>query len=522
MKQNIYLVGFMGSGKSTVGKLLAQGLNRTFVDMDAVLEKRIGKPIAEVFATAGEEYFRTREHQLLLSLSRGRRQVVATGGGVPEKKENRWLMRGSGTVVHLQSDLASCIKRLSASETNARPLWKDRSFIEGLYQRRGNLYDESDLSLSVDGRSPGDVAQEIIRHLYRDQAFSTEMGGERSQVRITYTAPTVLGEVIRERRVTLLTDRRVAQLHLERFEPHLKAALAIVVSPGERSKSLDTAQRIYERLLAHRFDRDDLLVALGGGVITDLGAFVASTYKRGMGLCLVSTTLLGCVDAALGGKAAVNLAQAKNSVGSFTVPEAVLLDVTALRTLGRRQISEGLVEAYKTGLVACPELAQLVQREYKPLLSGDLPLLAEVVGLSARTKAEVVAKDFRESGLRRILNLGHTFGHGVEGAHKFKVSHGQAVALGMRVAVELSRSRGLIGDEDADKMQATLRAISPYRIEIPSLDEAWEIMTHDKKIRGGRMIFVLLKAVGEAVCVNDVSRKEVAMVLKVLEAKKDG
>ncbi len=194
-------------------------------------------------------------------------------------------------------------------------------------------------------------------------------------------------------------------------------------------------------------------------------------------------------------------------------PDAVILDIAALRTLSPGQVSEGLVEAYKTGLVASAELAALVEQEAQALLDGDQPLLAEVADSAARTKAQIVSSDFRESGLRRILNFGHTYGHGVEGACRFGISHGQAVAEGMKVAAELSAARGLIPRDLAARITETVRVLSPEDIDMPRFDDVWEIMRHDKKIKAGRLVFVLLEGVGRAVCVDDVSREELKDVV---------
>jgi shikimate kinase / 3-dehydroquinate synthase len=523
MTDNIYLVGFMGSGKSTVGKILAKHLNRTFMEMDTELERQFGLSIPEVFEELGEKRFRDRESRLLKKLSKQERLVVATGGGVPERNENIAIMRSSGRIVHLNADLETCTDRLNPSARKSRPIWQDRQSLEDLFESRRSLYSRSDFDVPVAGHNPRHLAAIIANELYPQNPFDATLGNVNCPVIPTYDAPRALSEIISgARRTALLTDRKVARLHLDRFRKHVEPTVELIVQPGEKAKTLARAEKIYEALMENRFDRDDLLVALGGGVITDLGAFVASTYKRGMGLVLVSTTLLGCVDAAVGGKAAVNLGRAKNMIGCFSTPDAVILDIPALRTLDRKRISEGLVEAYKTGLVACSELAELVESESRALLGGDQPLLGEVVALSARTKAEVVSEDFREGGRRRILNFGHTFGHAVEGFHSFKVSHGQAVALGMAAAVQISQSRGLIERDTAERIQSTISKISPYRVAPPSATDAWEIMLQDKKIRRGRMVFVLLEGIGKPVCVEDVTQDELAASIRRIEEESNG
>lgn len=515
MKDNLYIVGFMGSGKTTIGQLLAERLNRRFVDMDLELVKDFGSPIPEVFASLGEAAFRQREYALVKKLSHKDRLVVAAGGGAAVSPDNRRLMRSSGKVIHLAADLEVCRSRLSSDERAARPLWQDEDALKNLFEARMDAYRDSDFSVPVNrDRSPDHITDEIVSGLYPEHSFVTRLGEKECTVLCTWRAPELLADQIDGRRLVVLTDRTVAKRQLNRFKDVFGDSLVIAVQPGERSKTISSAHRVYQTLLEHHFERGDCMIALGGGMVTDLGAFVASTWKRGMGFIPVSTSLVGCVDAAVGGKAAVNLGVAKNVVGCFSTPSDVILDIPALNTLGKKHRSEGLVEAYKTGLIAAPELADLIHHEAQALLAGDLPLLARLVHMSARTKGEVVTSDFRESGLRRILNFGHTFGHAVEGWHRFRVSHGQAVAVGMIVAAGISRARGLIDDDLFDLITGTVRRISPQRVQCPPADEAWEIMLHDKKIERGRLVFVLLEEVGRAVCVDDVSQSELKTVLE--------
>lgn len=521
MKDNISLVGFMASGKSTVGALLAKKLKRRFVDMDLELSKRFGMSIVQVFESRGERAFREEESRLLEELGRRERLVIATGGGVPERESNRKLMASTGMTVHLETDFEACYQRLTLEERQARPLWRDKHTLRLLFEHRKNLYSQCAWTVTVDGKTPEYIVSEIMERLIPEEKITAVLGYESCPIFVSCRAVSRVAELVQGRRVAVLTDRNVEQLHLPRFRQAWENACEIVVRAGEGSKNLRTAGRVYEKLLEQRFERGDLLVAIGGGVVTDLGAFVASTFKRGMGLCLVSTTLLGCVDAAIGGKAAVNLGRAKNSVGCFTVPNGVILDVESLSTLDRRKRTEGLIEAYKTGLVHSAELAELVETSFAPLLGGDLPLLAEVVRLSARAKADVVSQDFRESGFRRILNFGHTYGHAVEGLANFKVSHGQAVAVGMLVATEISRARGLLPEGLSETITATVKALCPIRSPLPSIKEAWEIMTHDKKVRQGRLVFVLLQGRGDPLCVDDVTPDEVAAAVKRVQDHQD-
>ncbi|MFH1138413.1 MAG: bifunctional shikimate kinase/3-dehydroquinate synthase [Pseudomonadota bacterium] len=518
MSDNIYLTGFMGAGKTTVGKSLAELLNRKFVDLDQVLEKELGTSINEIFSSRGEEYFRDQESRFLEKISRRNRIVAATGGGVVQRENNLALMKQHGRTVYLETDLDACARRLGERETASRPLWRDRAALTALFEKRKPLYSRADLVIPVDDLGPGDLARGLAAGLFPEKTFQARLDREECPVVGSWSGEEELADVIKGRKTALLTDANVDRLHADRFRKALDPALNLVVPAGERSKTLDRAGKIYQALLDGHFDRGDVLVGLGGGVVTDLGAFVAATFKRGMKFALVSTTLLGAVDAAVGGKAAVNLGQAKNSVGCFTVPEKVVLDARALRTLRLDQVREGLVEAYKTGLVASPELAAFVENDLEGLLSRDLPLLFKLAAWSARTKADVVGRDFRESGSRAILNFGHTFGHAIEGWHNYKISHGRAVAMGLRVAVLVSKNRGLLPGVEADRIQKTLGLIMANKHAWPPLDQAWELMKHDKKIRQGRMVFVLLEGPGRPVLSHDVLPEELARALSELEA----
>jgi 3-dehydroquinate synthetase len=257
-------------------------------------------------------------------------------------------------------------------------------------------------------------------------------------------------------------------------------------------------------------------------VITDLGAFVASTYKRGMGSVLVSTTLLGCVDAAVGGKTAVNLGAAKNMVGTFHAPEAVILDLGSLGTLNKRGLMEGLVEAYKTGLIADEEFASHIELNGPDLLKGDQLGLAQVARRSAEIKAGIVGEDFTEKGKRMLLNFGHTYGHAVEAFYRHKVSHGRCVGLGMEVAARISLGRGMISEDLAERISRTISLLTPKPLAAPPAKDAWPLALQDKKIRNRGVVFILLKGPGQAEPVNDVTEQELDTAIKSVGRQRDG
>lgn len=510
---NLYLTGFMGSGKSSVARELAGALGRRLVDMDHEVARRLGMGISQSFDQLGEAAFRQAERAVLHSLSRRQRLVVATGGGVPTAEDNRTLMRATGRIVHLAADLETCRGRLSSQEVADRPLWRDAAKVVRLFQERQAAYADHDLAVEVDQRTPQEAAEAIAAWVVGEDAFVLRLEDWPCQVSGGWRGPRTLAGLVKGRRVVILCDRNVARLHLDRYLAKLDDPLVITIAPGERSKSLRGAERVYQAMIDASMQRGDLMVALGGGVVTDLGAMVGATYMRGMPLVLVSTTLLGCVDAAIGGKAAVNLGQVKNIVGCFTRPEAVILDLAALGTLQRRHCIEGLVEAAKTGLVAAPGLWELIQARVKPMLAGDVPLLARVALLSARTKAQVVAGDFREAGQRKILNLGHTYGHALEGHSRFGVAHGRAVAAGIMVAAAASLGRGWLPEARCQEIVEAMAGFAPPLAKWPGAEMAWEIMRRDKKNTSAGQAFVLLKEVGQPMCVDDFEMDELSRAL---------
>jgi 3-dehydroquinate synthetase len=284
-------------------------------------------------------------------------------------------------------------------------------------------------------------------------------------------------------------------------------SLAFTARRGEAAKNWNEARRLLTSMAEAGLARDDWLVVRGGGSLSDLGAFCAGLYRRGLRLILVTTTLLGAVDAAVGGKTALNFSGAKNQVGHFYLPERVLVDLASFRSLPRARLAEGLAEAYKTGLLFDGRLADLVDRRSGELLAGDRELLAEAARRSFQAKAALVARDFREEkGLREILNLGHTYGHVAE-AHA-GLAHGRAVALGLAVAAELSRARvGFAAAEAANIKAVGLRLGGPWPPPVPEA-AARRLLAADKKIRGGQMRFVALAGVERPV-VLEVSVEEI-------------
>ncbi|MHB8204885.1 MAG: bifunctional shikimate kinase/3-dehydroquinate synthase [Desulfomonilaceae bacterium] len=522
MMDNIYITGFMGAGKSTIGRTLSRILKRRFVDMDEEISRNSGMSVREYFEEFGEHNFREAETKLLQKIASGKSLVVSTGGGVPTSPINRKIMRDSGKIVHLNAPLDECLGRLGVETDSVRPLWSDLTSVSALYNNRREAYADCDLLVEASKKLAEELAWEICEKLQPQRSIDVQLGGVSHPLVFTWRAHEEVSILAKPSKTFVITDKHVSRLHMERYSNVLGDATVVALKAGERSKTLGSARRLYEAMLKDRLGRDGLVVAIGGGVITDLGAFVASTYKRGVPFILVSTSLVGCVDAAIGGKAAVDLKEVKNPVGCFAAPSAVLLDLRALSALPGKYIAEGLIEAYKTGLVADPSLAELIESNVDTLLRGDLFIMAEVVRLSASAKADIVGQDFKESGRRRILNFGHTYGHAVESFNNYRLSHGVSVALGMMVAVAISENRGLLGNKLSVGIQTTLGNFVQSLAVMPSATEAWRIMMNDKKNHNGRITFVLLTGLGSPICVDDLRPEELDAAIRSVEGLKNG
>jgi 3-dehydroquinate synthase len=290
----------------------------------------------------------------------------------------------------------------------------------------------------------------------------------------------------------------------------------ILVPDGERFKQLSTVSRVYDALVRASADRAATIITFGGGVIGDMAGFAAATYLRGIALVHVPTTLLAQVDSAIGGKVGVNHPLGKNMIGAFYQPHAVVIDPLVLGTLPRREFRAGLYEVIKYGMTSSASLFDRVAKERKAIFARTSETLTAIIADSCRIKADVVAKDEKEAGLRRILNFGHTAGHAIEAVTKYRrFRHGEAVGYGMLVVAELARARGALADTDRRALADVIASMGPLPpiADIPS-PQMIEAMRHDKKMVAGRAHFVLPTAIGATTIVDDVTEKEIRAALK--------
>jgi 3-dehydroquinate synthase len=307
-----------------------------------------------------------------------------------------------------------------------------------------------------------------------------------------------------QKRVAIVTNETVGPLYLARLSEALAvrgvAIVPIVLPDGEAYKNWQTLNTIFDALLEHRCERRTAIVALGGGVVGDMAGFAAAVYQRGVPFVQIPTTLLSQVDSAVGGKTAINHPLGKNMVGAFYQPQVVLADTDTLATLPERELSAGLAEVIKYGLIRDPDFFDWLEKNIERLLAKEAEALVYAIEESCRNKAEVVAMDERETGVRATLNLGHTFGHAIEAGTGFGTwLHGEAVAAGMVLAAQLSQRLGHLTDHDVGRVINLLeRARLPVRAPDLGFERYLELMGHDKKVEGGRLKFVLMETIGAA------------------------
>jgi shikimate kinase/3-dehydroquinate synthase len=453
--KHLALIGFMGAGKTTVGREVAARIGRPFVDTDEEVERRHG-PITKLFAERGEAEFRALEEVVVAeALSATEPAVIALGGGAVLSEATRERLRMAAHVVHLLVDPSDAWSRAGGAD---RPLATDEKSFVRLFEERLPLYAEC---ANASARGTEDVL----------------LGGLGVTVVAVSTGVSLSPDA-------LVADQAVLALH-----PLDLTCPVLTVPSGESAKRLDVVERLWDAL---EVDRVGTLVAYGGGTTTDVTGFVAATYKRGVDWAAWPTTLVGQVDAAIGGKTGIDLETGKNLAGAFHYPSRVVIDPKLLETLPPEERRAGLAEVIKTGLLAGGPFWELDDE-------------GMVRGCAAYKASVCLADPFEETGRRAVLNLGHTFAHALEAASGYELRHGDAVALGLLAALRLS---GLPTDVVEDVL-----APKPVAVD---LDAAWAAMRRDKKNREGRIRLVLLDAPGRPVFPVELPEAEVRAALAEL------
>ncbi len=524
--RNIVITGFMGTGKSTIGSLLAERMNRRFVDMDLELEAHFGKSIPAVFADEGEAAFRVAESQLCAQLARQADLVISTGGGALVNTQNRETLAATSLLICLTASVDEILRRVG--HIAGRPLLagaaeEKRSRIQDLLRQRRPAYAAITHQIDTVGCSPAEVVDTIQEALAADN----EVAGMR---RITVRNPEghypiCLGEGLLAQTGQLMRNRNlrrgvvgivvndqlparhattlVASLTGLGYEP-----VVCNVPEGEQYKTLATIATLYDQFVAAKLDRNSTVLALGGGVVGDMAGFAAATYLRGVPFVQIPTSLLAMVDSSVGGKVGVDLAQGKNLVGAFKQPELVVIDPTVIETLPPVEFRCGLAEIVKHTIIDNPDL-------FEQLETDGPTSLTQLVADAVRVKVKIVQEDPFEQGRRAVLNLGHTFGHAIEQASNYVLRHGECVAIGtvaaMRMAVDLGRCQPVL----ADRVIALLDRLGlPTNAHDIDTELALSIMGTDKKRVGKKLRFIIAQGLGDVVVIDDPGSEYVKRALK--------
>ncbi|MCI4678543.1 3-dehydroquinate synthase [Rhodoblastus acidophilus] len=546
----VVLVGMMGSGKTAIGKRLAQRLGLPFVDSDHEIEAAHRLTIAEIFALHGEAYFRDGERRVLARLIGEGERVIATGGGAFIQPQTRGVIRARAVSIWLKAEFEVLMRRVRKRPT--RPLLHDpnpEGVMRRLIDERYPVYAEADLVIqSRDGPHEA-IIEEILAALEgllaKQGDFTPEMtapvlppastgvhvalGARAYDILIGPALIAHAGERLARlapgANAFIVTDAHVAPLWLGPLEASLDAARVrhgrIVLPAGETTKDYAHFEELCEAALAAKMERGDFLIALGGGVIGDLTGFAAASLRRGMGFIQIPTTLLSQVDSSVGGKTGINSRQGKNLIGAFHQPALVLADTDSLATLPPREFAAGYAEVVKYGLIDRPDFFAWLEKHW-PAVFARGPELGHAIAVSCESKAAVVARDETEQGDRALLNLGHTFGHALEKLVAYdsaRLVHGEGVAIGMACAFRYSSRAGLCPAEAAERVEAHLRAVGlPTRISdiagwSAGADDIVAAMAQDKKVQRGALTFILARDIGASFIAKNVEAEAVRAFL---------
>ena len=504
--------------------------------------------IEEIFSRHGEDEFRRIERGALERVARADKQIVSTGGGIIMDERNRAVMEANGVIVLLEARPETILQRLSEQRSQddyaaARPMLEAADIeerVRSLKALRQFNYTLAHWTVHTDFLTPTDAAAEVVRGFEMVNAsLQSQPAAQDSDMAAQVRAssgdyPLWVGwDIIEElgERVRSVLDPPAAYIisdnYVQTQARRAQRAMESVgipthlffIPPGEQSKTLETAQHIYHWLASLKAERGHLILAVGGGVVGDLAGFVAATYLRGIPYAQVPTSLLAMMDAAIGGKTAVDLPQGKNLVGAFYQPKFVLADVSTLQTLPPRELASGWAEAIKHGLIMDDDLLSMFESLPDEIQSLQPEIATDVIRRSMAIKANVVSQDEKETlGIRVLLNYGHTIGHGIESATGYsRYLHGEAVSVGMMGAANIGRRMGMMSDSEVERQRSVLTTYDlPLDARGVDPEAVSEAMLSDKKVSAGAIRWVLLDGIGNARTRNDVPSDVVRAVLNDL------
>jgi 3-dehydroquinate synthase len=522
-KTKIVLTGFMGTGKTTVGKLLADLLNYSFIDTDELIESQYGRSISDIFLEFGEEAFREMERRVVKEVGNREGVVISTGGRLMLDPENVNILSRNSRVFCLVATPDEILTRVSKDVSHIRPLLSvpnPKEHIVDLLQERKDRYRRFP-QIVTDEKEPTDVARGLVEYI---NTSPKSIVVENPQESYEYLVGAGLLPFIRELtgikgEIVIVTDEVVKAL----YGPSCASIGQIIEVPrGRQHKSLATVQFLYDRLLDGGFDRTGTIISLGGSVVGDIAGFVAATYMRGVNFVYCPTSLISMVDTSVGGKTGIDLPQGKNIIGVYKQPSKVIADVGALLTLPQSDFASGMAEIVKYGLLVESNLLEQIEHGHwvknwdrSPSYISELQRL---VAQAIQVKINIVQADPFEQGPRSVLNLGHTFAHAIELVSNNAYRHGEAVSIGLVAAANLSAGLGFCDASLQIRIETILKSVNlPTRFS-PSLkpDALLQAMQRDKKKQAGRLRFILVSGIGHPFVSDNVSNDAILDTISVL------
>lgn len=501
INSSLFLYGPPGSGKTTVGKHLAENLNLPFYDLDEEIVESVGRSIIEIFNSDGEGVFRDIESCHLSQIIQETPVVVALGGGTLLDVDNRSLVERAGDVLVLDVEGDTLFDRLE-SDGNQRPLLagETRERLNVLLSERADHYNSFSLRIAKDGLTQDELLWRIQLLLGR---FHISGMGEGYQVAVVNGAMGHVGQILGQGKndspVVVVSDTNVAPIYADIVIEGLKKsgiqASSYSIPAGEKSKCIQVAMDLWDAFLQCDVERDSTIIALGGGVVGDLAGFASAAFLRGVAWVNIPSSILAMVDASIGGKTGVDLPQGKNLVGAFYPPKFVLIDPSVLDSLPMEERRNGMAEVIKHGIIGDPGLLGLCRGGWKTIEEN----LDEIIRRAMGVKIKVILEDPYEHGLRATLNFGHTLGHALEYSSGYQLRHGEAVSIGMVAAVRLSERLGIAETGLSEDIANVLASID-LPTEIPvnlSKENILQAMRLDKKRKAGKVRLVLPVRIGE-------------------------
>jgi shikimate kinase / 3-dehydroquinate synthase len=520
--KNIILTGFMGTGKTTVGKLLASRLDREFIDTDSLIEARQGRTIPEIFTELGEAAFRRMESELAQELGERQGLIISTGGRFMLDPANVKALSRTGRVFCLVATPQEILTRIKKDKEHRRPLLEvpnpSEQIVELLQVRRRGY--QRFLKVRTNDKQPENVTEDLLDLIRKTpESFAIDNPAQPYEFIVgNGILPFVRQLTGADGMMVVITDSHVGKLYGESCGDidHV-----ITIPQGRQQKNMATVEAIYDQLLEFGFDRSGTIVSLGGSIVGDIAGFVAGTYMRGVNFVQCPTSLLAMADTSIGGKTSLDLPQGKNLIGIYKQPAMVIADVATLQSLPPQEFSSGMAEIVKHGLLADSDLFTRIEGGQWSLNSEFFRSSSAIQMLVARAvqvKIAIVQEDPFEQGKRSMLNLGHTFAHAIELVSGHSMRHGEAVAIGLVAAAHLSVQL----DYCPAELQARIEAVCS-KLGLPSRlpgnlqpQGILKAMGNDKKRLADSLRFVLLKGIGQPLVVNTVADRDILTTLRAL------